>query len=82
MLFCVKKIRLNIYLIQLCRNFLYEKVQKNTPKPYLKDIVHLNFRRGKNVVYYKTGFSEEFKQLNFLSAKEQKKGIKKTYFYD
>lgn len=53
------------------------KLQKITPKPYLKDMVHLNFRRGENVVYYKNEFSEEFKLLNFLSAKEQKEGIKK-----
>lgn len=53
------------------------KLQKVTPKLYLRDIVHLNFKRGENVVYYKNAFSDEFRLLNFLTAKEQKEGIKK-----
>nr|CAH7757170.1 unnamed protein product [Callosobruchus chinensis] len=53
------------------------KLQKVTPKPYLKNMVHLRFKRGENIVHYKNQFAGEFIPLNFLSAKEQKGGIKK-----
>nr|CAI5863108.1 unnamed protein product [Callosobruchus analis] len=52
------------------------KLQKVTPKPYLKNMVHLRFKRGENIVHYKNQFAGEFIPLNFLSAKEQKGGIK------
>lgn len=55
------------------------KLQKVTPKPYLKNMVHLNFKRGENVFSFKNNFSEEFTVLNFLSAKEQKEGVKKPF---
>nr|CAH7747677.1 unnamed protein product [Callosobruchus chinensis] len=53
------------------------KLQKVTPKPYLKNMVHLRFKRGENIVHYKNQFAGEFIPLNFLSAEEQKGGIKK-----
>ena len=53
------------------------KLQKIIPKPYLQNMVHVNFRRGENVLYYKNTFSDEFTLLNFLTAKFYKEGISK-----
>lgn len=50
------------------------KLKKTVPRPYLHEMVQVNFERGKNTLAYKTDFEGSFISLNFLSAACQKSG--------
>lgn len=50
------------------------KLRKIVPRPYLNEMVEVNFRRGQRTLRYKTGFKDPEKELNFLNAKAQKQG--------
>lgn len=50
------------------------KVRKNQSNPHLRDIVQLEARRGELNLFYKTEFSEEYKELDFLKSKVTKTG--------
>lgn len=49
------------------------KLGKLNPRVYLKDMVHVHFRKGAKVLFYKTSFSDEnYTELEFLKAKIMK----------
>ncbi|KAG5858346.1 hypothetical protein JTB14_029657 [Gonioctena quinquepunctata] len=45
------------------------KLQRISPKPYLHDMVFVQFQRNKKSLWYKNKFSDEPLELNFLTAK-------------
>lgn len=45
------------------------KLKKIIPRPYLQDMVFVQFQRGQRCLKYKTSFSEDFQCINFLLAK-------------
>lgn len=51
------------------------KLNKIKPRPYLQQIVYLEFTRGEYTLKYKNNFSEEAVTLNFLSNKVMKNGF-------
>lgn len=54
------------------------KLSKINPRPYLNEMIHLMFTRGKHTMKYQCSFNEEnFIELNFLTASIQKNGIQK-----
>lgn len=54
------------------------KLKKLQPRVYLQNMVHLQFKRGQRVLFYKTKFcDEEFQELNFLAAKYVKESLPK-----
>lgn len=54
------------------------KLSRINPRPYLSDMVEVNFENGKHTLSYKCKFDEqEATVLNFLVAKHQKNGLEK-----
>ncbi|CAG9773557.1 unnamed protein product [Ceutorhynchus assimilis] len=54
------------------------KLSKINPRPYLSDMVQVNFENGKQSLSYKCKFDQqEATILNFLVAKHQKNGLEK-----
>ncbi len=53
------------------------KLKKIQPRPYLNSMVWIRFKRGFNSCWYKNNFEDEFRELNFLNAKQMKEGIEK-----
>ncbi|KAL0860407.1 hypothetical protein ABMA27_009801 [Loxostege sticticalis] len=51
------------------------KLQNSSPRAYLKDMCQITFRRGHNVLFYKTDFEDEEYTLDFLKLKNIKNGI-------
>jgi len=55
----------NIYTI---RNYVSQrKIQNAQPRPYLNDIVQITFRKGQFIAWYRTEFTGDEKELNFLT---------------
>lgn len=53
------------------------KMNKIIPKPYLTNFVEVQFKRGSKNLFYKTKFSGELIELNFLLAKPLKNDLPK-----
>ena len=51
------------------------KLNKQNPRPYLKDMVQVMATRGENILKYKTSFSSAEFTLNFLRANNFKNGV-------
>lgn len=48
------------------------KLSKINPRPYLQDMVFVQFQRGQRGLKFKSSFSEDFQYLNFLLQKYEK----------
>lgn len=51
------------------------KLNRITPRPYLNEMVHLEFYRGEYTMKYRTEFGSNLIQLNFLNASVMKTGF-------
>lgn len=52
------------------------KLSKTNPRPYLHDMVEVIFTRGLKTIKYRNDFlTDEYTELNFLSASITKRGI-------
>lgn len=50
------------------------KLKQMNSRPYVKDLIHLLFERGKNTMKFKTNFNDvEYTNLDFLNAGIRKK---------
>lgn len=53
-------------------------LNKINPRPYLHNMVQVEFKRGKTSLFYKHKFEDQEKiELNFLNANYQKRGLTK-----
>ncbi|KAJ8944604.1 hypothetical protein NQ314_009439 [Rhamnusium bicolor] len=75
----------NVQIIELhvvnffewCDHVSMYKLNEINPRPYLSNMVEINFERGTNTLKYNTDFKGPETELNFLTAKSQKMGITK-----
>lgn len=73
----VNVLRLNdFYQFEDCSSVY--KLNKQQPRPYLKDMVEITATRGEHTLTYRTSFAadSEYIPLNFLKSKEAKYGVK------